>query len=119
MAYFTKQVNVGGGFEVHVGLSDDLICNIQHLKDLVNQSLGGMGIHACMTRHGSVVHLSTSGLTPWSKVVADLVLEKVSECLPSFHVDTSFKKRIRQVRDALNKCQNAKKIEQIAAILEI
>ena len=112
----------GNGFDVYVSLSSDLIHNIEHLKSLINARLSWHGacVHVCMFMlNDNIVKFQTSCLIGWSEETAHIVLEKVVESIPIYERDTLLVKRRRQVRDALNKCNDPAIIEEIGCLLKI
>lgn len=114
-----EQVYKNDGFEVHVEMSGEAVNNMEILKDLVNRSLSGTGLHVCMTRHGNVAHFQSSNFNSWSREIATKVNSAILGCLDEFHELFSQRKLKRQVRDALNKCEDPEVLEEIAKILRV
>ena len=108
-----------GDFQVHAQLTEEQLGNIDDLKALINQSLSRHDIHACMFRFGNVVIFASSSYGAWSEKKAQIVFDKVVECLPVYELNIKLTKRKRQVRDALNKCTDPTLIEEIGRLLRV
>ena len=113
--YLVKYAN---GFWVQLKVDPDIqsMINIDELRFKINNILLRYGICARTYTfwHNNEIHFKQLNDVPWTKFEAKLICRIIQDQNTRMSNKLRLKKRVRQVRDALNKCKDVKTIEQIA-----
>ena len=115
------------GFEVHLRVDLDIKGSTIDITDVLWRRVSGAlstysaysPLRIGVARCNDGVCFYPSDSTSWTKLEAERICEIVKAQNAQLSKELRFKKRVRQVRDALNKCKDAQKIKQIANILGV
>ncbi len=119
----TYLVENDGEFKVHFRIESDIknVMGSDELRRRVNNALLAYDtcVRTCAFLYNDEIHFKPSNFTPWTNLEAELICRMVQVCGSELNEELRFTKRVRQVRDAFNKCKDPERIKQIAKILGV